>query len=160
VADDDKSEPAEPLDQAERDQIKARVEAAEKKRDGSSAANSNNKRHKTGKTMVEHGLLDMKVHQVIESELDDLGRMSRDASIYTASATGLAGFALDLAKDLLLASGAQLGRVMLFVGVDVMCWIGAAYFAVLAVHKWRERGEKVKLIKSRTKFVSDGTVSP
>lgn len=107
---------------------------------------------RAAKTGLQHGEAVLKVYPINEDALDNLGTLNRDFSVLLALSAGLAGFALDLSKDLVITTGTPLGRLAFAAGVNVTCWIIASLVAAAAIAKWREKGNRLKKIKEDVTF--------
>lgn len=94
----------------------------------------------------------MKVYPINEDALDNLGTLNRDFSVLLAMAAALAGFALDLTKDLIITTGTPPDRLAFAAGANLVCWIGAGVMASFAIAKWRERGNRLRKIKEDVTF--------
>jgi hypothetical protein len=110
------------------------------------------RQNRAAKTDLQHGKSVLKVYPINEDALENMGTLNRDFSILLAGATGFGGFALDLSKDIAMASDPDVERLAFAAGTNLVCWIIAILLAVAAFGKWREKGSRLRDIKKAVTF--------
>lgn len=107
---------------------------------------------RAAQTNLQHGKSVLKVYPINEDALENLGNLNRDFSLLLAGATGFGGFALDLSKDLVMATDATAVKLAYAAGTNVVCWVVALMFAAAAFAKWREKGSRLTHLKENVFF--------
>jgi hypothetical protein len=118
----------------------------------SGTADDKPKKLKSSKADYMFGHMTTKIFQLTEAQLKELGRSNRDTTILSAVALGALSLAVDVTKDLMLASDAPVQTVAFFAGVAAVSWLVSIGAGLYAIFKWIERDSLVQTIRKQTDF--------
>jgi len=104
----------------------------------------------------DYGSRRMRAYPLSELDLKDLARIGSEAAICFSLAGAAFGFAVNLVKDLSIATGVSSEVAATWGTIRTVCFIASAGFALAGIYLFATGHRRVEDIKRQTSFANDG----